>query len=265
MSDFYAPQKGPSRRIIVVAAAVLLLTVGMGGGWLIFHGSSATTSPGTASAASPTTGATGAAIPPGTQQQGATTSSAGSVTTPGWALPAPGVGGPTTKTADGVPGGYTHDQAGAAKAGLNAVVAAEWMTSALPHPWPALAPIGPPADNSAYATMQKLLSGPPSQYPGSSGLPAPGTKGAAALGVKVVHYFPEGEGGAQVEVLWQSFAPAPTGKAYDVEIRTLMATMIWINNDWRATSIGNPNTLQPPAHVGQTPVGMPVPTPSWYG
>lgn len=262
MSDFYAPQKRPSRRIIGAAAAVLLLALGLGGGWLIFHTSSAATSLGTASVASP---ATGPAQAPGTQQQGATTSSAGSVTTPAWALPDPGVGGPTTKTTDGVPGGYTHDQAGAAKAGLNAVVAAEWMTSALPHPWPALAPIGPPTDNSAYPTMQKLLSGPPSQYPGRSGLPAAGTRGAAALGVKVVHYFPTGDGWAQVEVLWQSFIPAPDGKAYDVEIRTLMASMYWINNDWRATSVGNPDTLQPPAHVGQTPVGMPVPTPTWYG
>lgn len=259
MSDFYGSQKRPARRVIsITAAVVVLLAAGLAGGWLIFHQS------GRSSAGSPSAGLSVAPGRPVVQQPPAAGGSAGSVTTPTWALPAAGVGGPAAKTSYGVPAGYTHDQAGAAKAGLNAVVAAEWMTSALPHPWPALASVGPPQDNSAYDTMQKVLSGPASQYPGPGGLPASGTRGAAALGVKVIHYFPAGGGWAQVEVLWESFVPAAAGNAYDVEIRTLMASVYWINNDWRTTSIGNPDSIQPPAQVGQTPVGMPVPTPNWY-
>lgn len=264
MSSLYGrPPGGGSKKVVIGLAVVVAVLVGL----VLFlwlkpasnDTTAATPRPGLSPAptsnpaVSGATTATGAA---GSAQKGSGQ----------WTIPVPGDGGPSTKSAAGVPRGYDNSDAGATKAAVNAVVAARWMKFQVTDPANTLAPLAVPDEGADRDAVLRQLT------PGESINVGTGKKeteqsppGGKVLGA---HLLRRDAKTAVVQVLWEEFGK-PASRETPVSVGLIEVRLERMQDDWLIsyldrTSLGVPSPKDAGAPFGQIDETMPVPREGWY-
>lgn len=254
------PPGGGSKKVVIALVAVVVVLLG-----LVLFLVLRPTSSGTATAPSPGAGSSTGTQPKPSGSAVTETGSAGSPpkSSGQWTIPVPGDGGPSTKSAAGVPRGYDASDAGATKAAVNAVVAARWMKFRVQNPAETLGELATPdAGTDRDAVLQQLT---PKQIAGGGIEQAPA--GGKVLGAQTIRRDAKT---AVVHVLWEEFAKPASGKIA-VTMQLVEVRLERTQDDWLVTYVDQ--ALFDPAYptknvaagrLGNMDESVPVPGEGWY-
>lgn len=261
MSNLYGrPPGGGSKKVVISLVVVVAVLVGLVL-FLWLKPASNDTTPG----ASPGPTAAPASNPaaPGATETGSTGSAQKS--SGQWTIPVPGDGGPSTKSAEGVPRGYDDSDAGATKAALNAVVAARWMKFQVGDPANTLGVLAvPTAGDDRDAVLAQLT---PKEVAGKQGTEQ-SPPGGKVLGAQLISRDAKT---AVVLVLWEQFGK-PSGGKVGVSIELMEVRLQWMQADWLISYLDRTvlNSAMPAdlkglgGQIGVIDESWPVPGEGWY-
>lgn len=252
--------------VLVLLAVILLLAAALVFVWLKPGGS---TTPGASAPGNTDTAASSA--PAGSS--GVPASSGGTTTAPPqsgpaqWGIPVPGDGGPSTKSAAGVPRGYDASDAGATKAAINAVVAARWMKFRIDNPAENLAELAVTDEAARAEVIKALLPVNPlinAETGKNEALPSPA--GGKVLGAHLVRRDAQS---AVVKVLWEQF-DAPSAGEIPVLLEPVEVSLTWAGEDWLISGVAQTSiddsdpTTGMVGEIGRVQDWVPVPAEGWY-
>lgn len=256
------PTKSRTQKVVLVLLAVIVVLIAA----LVFvwlkPANNGTPVPVT-SATSAQTGSSPSISSSPAQSAGTVVPANGSVL---WAIPVPGDGGPSTKSAAGVPRGYDASDSGATKAAINAVVAARWMKFRMDDPAEALGELAA-TDEATKAAVVKLLAPVESINVGTGKK----EQEASPAGGKILgaHLARRDAQSAVVKVLWEQFN-APAAGEIAVSLEPIEVSLTWAGEDWLISGVARTSIDDSdPAtgmvdEIGRVQDWVPVPAEGWY-
>lgn len=182
-----------------------------------------------------------------------------------WTIPVPGDGGPSTRSAAGVPRGYDASDSGATKAAVNAVVAGRWMKFRIEDPAEALGELAVADETTRPAVVKQLTPTENLNIDTGKKESEASPAGGKVLGAQLVQ---RDDQAAKVVVLWETFN-SPVKGTVGVTIEGIGIELQRVDNDWLVKGWGtfglNPgDPTKIIGQFGQLKDWVPVPAESWY-